>query len=259
MKAVERDALHAFVHRAWDCFEAANQGTAQCVVQPSMPILHFGDLDRYWRSDPKVVTVGLNPSSAEFPAEDPWMRFRQAPSRRPTTLEQVHAYVASLNSYFRPNSAPYNRWFRPSYESLLLGMGASYYGKAKATALHTDICSPVATSPTWSGLRGQRDELIKMGLPLWREWIRFLEPDVLVVSVARAHLEEIDLPMENFEILHTIRRKRPYVFEVARCQLGTRASLLVFGQASQTPFGSVAGLDKQRVGSMVLARLGTLR
>lgn len=31
-------------------------------------------------------------------------------------------------------------------------MDASYYDHQTSTALHTDICSPIATNPTWTRL-----------------------------------------------------------------------------------------------------------
>ena len=36
------------------------------VVSPSLPILYFGDLASYEKSDLKIVTVGKNPSDNEF-------------------------------------------------------------------------------------------------------------------------------------------------------------------------------------------------
>ena len=36
------------------------------VVKPSLPILYFGDMVAYFKSDFKVITAALNPSDAEF-------------------------------------------------------------------------------------------------------------------------------------------------------------------------------------------------
>lgn len=36
------------------------------IVNPSIPILYFGDLDQYLKSPIKIITVGKNPSNNEF-------------------------------------------------------------------------------------------------------------------------------------------------------------------------------------------------
>lgn len=38
----------------------------ELVVKPSLPILYFGNLDAYRKSELKVITVGKNPSDNEF-------------------------------------------------------------------------------------------------------------------------------------------------------------------------------------------------
>ena len=43
-------------------------------VSPAIPILFFGDLDAYAKSQQRVLTVGLNPSRIEFPAGNPAAR-----------------------------------------------------------------------------------------------------------------------------------------------------------------------------------------
>ena len=108
-------------------------------VRPAIPILFFGDLDAYAGSPQRVLTVGLNPSRTEFPPEDPFQRFPLAEYSR---SEDQQRYLDALSAYFATN--PYSKWFR-SFEPLLNGMSASYYDHQTSTALHTDICSPVAT------------------------------------------------------------------------------------------------------------------
>ncbi len=117
------------------------------VVASSIPIPYFGDLASYLASPLRVLTAALNPSNGEFPDKTP--RFDVGKGiKGPAELE------AQLSAYFRCN--PYSRWFR-SFEPVLNGLGASYGGKMMkgeyaSTALHVDMCSPIATSPTWSRL-----------------------------------------------------------------------------------------------------------
>jgi hypothetical protein len=130
---------------SWDLYREAIQLGTHALVRPSIPILFFGDDERYAASALKVVTVGLNPSRLEFPSADPFLRFpaaRQIDPQRPA----LDAHLAALRAYFRER--PYNAWFRPAFEPILNGLATSYYPGTANTALHTDICSPLATDPT---------------------------------------------------------------------------------------------------------------
>lgn len=73
--------------------------------------------------------------------------------------DKTDGYLASLDAYFR--TAPYTGWFNPSFEPLLRGLGASYYEAAPSVALHTDLCSPLATDPTWSRLDPREQALLE--------------------------------------------------------------------------------------------------
>lgn len=110
-------------------------------VSPAVPILFFGDVDAYASSPLCILTVGLNPSSEEFPARRPFKRFPLAADVKAADRQR---YVRALSAYFRTD--PYGVWFR-NFEPLLNGARSSYYPGRDSTALHTDIYSPVATTP----------------------------------------------------------------------------------------------------------------
>lgn len=222
------------------------------VVRPAMPILYFGDYQAFARSRLRVVIVGLNPSNAEFPASDPFRRFPEASAlagRPVLEAEDVDRYLDSLNRYFQV--APYARWFDPSFEPLLNGLGASYYGGA-ATALHTDICTPVPTDPTWSGLGSAQVAIATGGFTLWSDLIACLEPDVVVVSVARKHLTMLGVgEVESWPVAFTVDRAAPYHVRAVRATISTVRPLVVFGRAANTPFGTVSRADKVRIGHAI--------
>ena len=133
-------------------------------VSPSIPILFFGDLHAYFSSRVRVLTVGLNPSLHEFPADSPFRRF---PLAEGISVSEPDPYIDALSAYFRTD--PYRSWFS-AFEPLLNGLEASYYEGKPSTALHTDICSPAATDPTWSGLGwDEQKALEKEGGPLWHD------------------------------------------------------------------------------------------
>jgi hypothetical protein len=158
------------------------------VVPKAVPIPFFGDLDMYLGSDIRILTAALNPSKMEFPSNGP-ARFDVVRGRRdPNALKE------ELCRYFE--RAPYRSWFL-NFEKLLSGMDASYGGRmrsddipARRTALHIDICSPIATAPTWSRLsRDHRNTLTVFGHEMFDRLLEFLRPNVVVASVGWAHLE----------------------------------------------------------------------
>ncbi len=224
------------------------------LVRPSIPILFFGDSERYFASSLKVVTVGLNPSGAEFPEANRFLRFSSARGLYPGLHEArfVSTYLQTLNEYFQePPGQPYRRWFH-SLEPLLNGLDCSFYGTALHTALHTDICSPLATSPTWNGLSPQHQlRLMESGTRLWHSLIEWLSPDLIIASVARSHLGRIAFVREGgWRVIRTIPQKNPYQVEVSDLRLpGGKLCRLVFGKAANVPFGTVSNIDKGKIGN----------
>lgn len=257
LESVDR-ALRVLSERAFAAFDEATAGAGDCAVTPAVPILWFGNLDRYLDSPVRVVTVALNPSRAEFPAATPFSRFRLVGRTRDIrTGADYAAYRQALSSYFLPSEDPYRSWFG-SLEPLLNGMGASFYGGLANTALHTDMCSPVATDPTWSRLKAATHaKLIGAGRPLWHDLIRVLRPHVMLVSVAQKYLTGVSFtPVSDWLPVHTIERKNPYVFKARHLQIDDdHVSLMVFGRAAQKPFGHVSNAAKGPAGAAILGAI----
>src|SRR4051812_23219231 len=72
----EDGTLRYLVDEAWREYDLHRH--EEFVVKPSVPILFFGDLQRYLSSPVRIVTVGLNPSRIEFPCEARFQRFPEA-------------------------------------------------------------------------------------------------------------------------------------------------------------------------------------
>jgi hypothetical protein len=222
------------------------------LVNPSVPILFFGDSDQYFSSELKVITLGLNPSRIEFPEEDRFKRFSNARGTYPRILEgaSYDEYLRALNGYFlKPPNDPYKSWFN-AYEHLLTGLDCSYYGNGPNTALHTDICSPLATDPTWGELSPEAQlGLTQCGTPLWHSLVEWLSPNLIVASVARSHLSRISFPRQDaWRVIYTAERTNPYHVELTNLMIGEKIVSLVFGRAAQKPFGTVSNADKHKVG-----------
>ena len=238
---------------AWRAFDRVADRT--CRVTPAVPVLFFGDLNAYLASPLRVVTVGLNPSLHEFPAGEPFRRFPLAEGSRDRERSR---YLDAMSAYFCTD--PYSGWFN-AFEPLLNGLGAGYYKGAAATALHTDICSPVATDPTWSRLgKADRAALEADGGPLWHALLEELRPHIVAISVAETHLERIKFVSgKDWKVIHTFDRKadgtprsRSYEIRARWHDVGGERSLFLFGAAAQTPFGTLATHQKREAGEMVL-------
>ena len=85
-----------------------------CVVKKSIPVIWFGNIERYKESELKIVTVGINPSLKEFPdlPEKPRFNIPDSLSGNEENLYNI------LNDYF--NNNPYKLWFE-QYEKILEG------------------------------------------------------------------------------------------------------------------------------------------
>lgn len=239
--------------KAWRAYDNAAELAVR--VNPAVPILFFGDLAAYRVSTLRVVTVGLNPSRQEFPANRPFSRF---PSADGPMGREPDRYLAALSSYYRTD--PYRAWFS-AFEPLLNGAGASYYPGHASTSLHTDICSPVATDPTWSKLSdADQSTLASDGGPLWHMLLEALKPQIVVMSVARRHVERIGFePLDDkWSVIHTLcqtksgaPRSRPYEVQARWYDVGGCPSLFVRGPAAQTPFGLIPDSQKHKVGKIM--------
>ena len=236
------------VKEAWGAYECADSR-----VRSSMPILFFGDLDAYFKSSFRMVTVGLNPSLKEFPEGSPFKRF---PACKKITVADCERYLDGLCSYF--SQQPYSSWFG-FYDTVLGGAEASYYPGEPSTALHTDIASPVATDPTWKKLgKSERIALQEKGSAIWCRLLEVLKPQMVLLSVAREHLERIEFPaLNDWRTIHEFkckmdggRRSSPYPVCARWYEIVGDPSLFVFGQAAQKPFGSLSDEKKRRVGEI---------
>lgn len=232
------------------------------ITTPSIPILYFGDKPAYDKSTIKIITVGLNPSCNEFPVNDRFKYFRKAENinlNLELTPDDLILYLEALNDYFKGDS--YN-WFN-CFEPLLNGMNASYYENNHSNrVLHTDICSPFATNLTWSNSKFHRDQKAKMiieGKKLWHQLVQILNPDFIIISVTKKYLKNIQLNQLKWTEFHRFytkqngtKRKSPYIVTISQYKTYTNKGYLVFGQAAQTPFGTISGPRKHELGKKLL-------
>ena len=238
---------------AWRAFDRVADRSFRVV--PAVPILFFGDLDAYLTSPLRVLTVGLNPSRKEFPPDQPFRRFPLAEGNRD---REPAGYLDAMSAYFC--TEPYSGWFN-AFEPLLNGLGSSYYESGASTALHTDICSPVATDPTWNDLdKASQAALQADGRPLWHTLLKELRPHVVAISVAKNHLKSIQFgPRTDWKITHTFElkadgtpRSQPYEIRTRWYDVCGERSLFAFGTAAVKPFQLLADCQKRKAGQLLL-------
>jgi len=159
------------------------------IVPNSIPIIWFGNYLAYEASNVKIITVSLNPSDNEFKMKG---QTEYSPNFRfPSFDGSDNSLFTSYNEYFEKN--PYNSWFKSSFKAVLESFNASHYNGALNTALHTDIASPYATNPTWSGLDSKiKEHLELMGSKSWHALIKILEPDVILFSASFSYEKKIE-------------------------------------------------------------------
>lgn len=197
-----------------------------------LPILWFGDRKAYEASPLRVITVGLNPSDREFRPND----FTEVSKdfRFPDYDGTDAGLEKALNNYFVYN--PYNAWFKSSFGAVLQSFNASFYTGSVNTAIHTDICSPWATIPTWSKLPPtQQIELETEGYTIWKKLISELLPDIILFSSSAGHQNKIDFPSNQPDwTVRDVGIKRPLL--IREFTIGAKKCTVLFHVQGRKPF-----------------------
>jgi hypothetical protein len=249
-----RAPLLRLLPRSWAAYDRLR--THDFIVRPAIPILFFGDSDRYFASRLRVITVGLNPSKAEFPEQTRFSRFPSMENTAAPVRRKPSRHLKALNAYFRED--PYRGWFA-SFEPILQGLDASYYGGRSNSALHTDLCSPVATCRNWSRLRPKEKNLLfEDGVALWRSLVEVLRPHLIIVSLAEIYLQSISRDLPEGRVIKRLSRTRDGEVRNRPCEVrawlinfSRRRVGLVFGRCVNKPFGNVAQDKKPKVGAAI--------
>ena len=162
------------------------------IVDNSIPVIWFGNIEKYLDSEKRILTVGLNPSNIEFPEDNPQKRFDSVNLALHVDSQMIEGLKCVLNSYF--DKEPYSKWFS-SGERVLDCFDASYYSDTgkRNQAIHIDIYSAIATNPTWGRLN-KVDRCIKpriQSIELFKELLVFLNPDVILVSTNKVVFNDV--------------------------------------------------------------------
>ena len=223
--AKDHDDVGVLLAKAWKKFQEVKDLSAVERIAGNFPILWFGDMDAYFHSEIRVITVGLNPSNKEFSEPRFFTYIEKMPYHGMPNFDGTTVYETRItgripvshshweNAEFERIAWAYNNYFHINpfrayfdcYEKTLrsLGCDVSYAGKklgnptAKNTAIHIDLKSPIATDPTWSGLSEWSKK--QLASTLFGELIAYLRPDVVLFSTGKwDFLAEIGLGKPDF-------------------------------------------------------------
>ena len=202
------------------------------VVKESIPVVWFGNIEEYFKSEKKIITVSLNPSKVEFEEE----RFGNA-LNNPSVDELYKAY----NNYFNDN--PYQKWFR-NYEKILNIFKASYGGKMNAHntsfdnySIHIDIGSPIATDPTWGRLDRNIKRLIACP-DLFNSFLSTLKPDIILISISKKEfLAKFNLTDNDFINNYLYEGKRGIYISAYKKE---NTDIILGRNFGGTPFGGMS-------------------
>jgi len=176
---------------AWGHFLAKRHDAG--VMERAIPVPYVGNVDAYSASETRILTTGLNFARAEFPGTDPLAKFPSARGLEGMDdARRRRAHHDALTTYFarEPSS-----WF-DEYRAFINALDADYVpGRARHTALHVDVCSPLATDPDWGGLMKHdpalASSLMEHGHEAFMEKLERFEPHVVIFGIGWRYVSEL--------------------------------------------------------------------
>ena len=197
--SIKRQLLLNLINEVMKEFNELSKNSKYKIVKPSIPILWFGNVEKYFKSEVKIITVGINPSCMEFKKNKKLNQY-DITFRFPDYIAKcTPSLYLAYNNYFKEN--PYKKWFNENFKNVLEKFNASYYENQKFPniAIHTDIASQYATYPRWGKLgKNVKEELTKRGIKNWHKLMEILEPDVILFSSnATQYVKEINKDLKK--------------------------------------------------------------
>lgn len=213
------------------------------LIQNSIPILWFGDLNKYLISEKRILTVSLNPSNNEF--GNPKKKISYSVQYRfPDYNGSLESLILAYNNYFKEDKNPYGAWFKASFDSILKGFNASHYDIEESNALHTDIAIPYATDPTWTGLsKSEKNYFEPIGQRIWHDLIKILEPDIILISASGGFQNKILFPKIN-EHWKVLIQKEKYPVLFNEFIVNNKITDVIFQTQGRKPFLNMTKEEK---------------
>lgn len=235
------------------------------LIKGTLPILYFGDIEAYFKSQYKVITAAINPSCGEFYYDESngqisYARFPQFERiATANTLNNENTLQYPLNGYFKMGN-DYKKWFKTTpRENLFTPFNASYYDNMPNRAIHTDTLSPFATFPKWSKmpLHIQR-RFSNAGICLWNELVEILEPDIIFMSLNEKYISDIDFyqTFNDYIIYHDKQYNgKPLKIQYGYINLnGKTAHIFNESRTNVVPFNAIGNEHSALLGRKIFKR-----
>ncbi len=190
--------LGSIIDEYWGDFQKKKM--LDFVVKPSIPIIWFGNIEKYKNSQLKIVTVSINPSKNEFEdntGNSSFWRFKGI-SRHFSNKERLNdddklMLVNAYNSYFELN--PYSAYFDYYNRVLKNYFECAYDGQKENTAIHIDLYTPIATN-LWKSLKSKEKREIQPsnsqnGEKYILSFLKYLNPDIILFSTRKDELKKV--------------------------------------------------------------------
>lgn len=123
------ERLMSLAQKCYESFAVAqNDSTLRpYLIKGTLPILYFGDIEAYFKSQYKIITAAINPSFGEFfydksSKQISFKRFPQFESianANALNNENALQYLSALNGYFKTGN-DYKKWFKTTPRDNLL-------------------------------------------------------------------------------------------------------------------------------------------
>ena len=254
-----------FYDRVWDHWEEvrdANLCGRNFVIRDKIPLPYFCNVSAFMKSPKRIVTVAINPNDDVFE------------STRTETRLSADETERRLSAYFDERQKERNlpSWFN-NYKHILEGMESTYLGEYDSnqnTAIHVDLCSPIATNPTWGTLYNEEKNLLsEPGMKLFSSLMDLLNPDVVLVSISVGAIERLwgapaNSNDDTWSVLTSFDRRgdgapRSPVYKVKLKQLpkpNGPPTLIIYGAPFRgRPFGKITTQQRMKIGECVRARM----
>ena len=229
MEHISTDALKSLLQKYVDDFMSKKD--LDFVVSPSIPVVWFGDIEKYQQSPKRILTISLNPSLHEFPQSPEQPRFDIVDFSNSNAIDALYT---TLNRYFYNN--PYKNWFK-KYNKLMSVLDCSYggqYSNKTNTAIHIDIYTAIATDPVFGKLTPPQKEHIQ-NPDLFDRLFELLDPDIVLISVNEKIFKK---HFNNYFEAYTFRygkksKIKGYLKENQKLIFGTNSNGIPFGSISE--------------------------
>lgn len=213
----------------------------------SIPLIWHGDMDKYLNSNLKVITVSLNPHYDAFEVHKTKSQFNDYTKIKDLSCldilsnESINDLKQIYNDYF----STYKRWNDDSlfkvYEQLLNIVGSSYSNEAyKNSCLHLDMYSALATNPIWTKLSSVDKQLPQQiqNVELFKQLLEFLNPDLILVSVAKDKVEKDLLNNDYIKVKTFIKKDNKNEYSILyKSNIRNKPLHVLWGRYYNKPFG----------------------